>query len=136
MLQACSDDGEPHGTAGRPMLNVLTHAGLTNTLAVVSRFFGGTKLGTGGLVRAYAQAVNQALSTAQTDTYIDWSTLVITLDYANENQVRHLLSDYKFSIEQVSHEATVQIIGRADRNQVATMRADLGRLVLTFEGLE
>lgn len=57
-----SDDGEPAGTAGRPMLDVLVHAGLENVTAVVTRYFGGTLLGTGGLVRAYGGAVNEAIS--------------------------------------------------------------------------
>lgn len=61
-----SDDGEPAGTAGGPMLKVLTESGLTNVTCVVTRYFGGTKLGTGGLVRAYSEAVQQVLKNAQT----------------------------------------------------------------------
>ena len=57
----CSDDGEPSGTAGRPMLDVLTRRKITNAVVVVTRYFGGTLLGTGGLVRAYQSAVNEAL---------------------------------------------------------------------------
>src|SRR5829696_5035390 len=56
-----SDDGEPHGTAGRPMLTVLLHSGVGDVAAVVTRWFGGVKLGTGGLVRAYGGALQQAL---------------------------------------------------------------------------
>src|SRR5215217_5406636 len=56
-----SDDGEPHGTAGRPMLTMLLHGGLGDVAAVVTRYYGGTKLGTGGLVRAYGGAVQEAL---------------------------------------------------------------------------
>ena len=58
----CSDDGEPSGTAGRPMLDVVQGAGLRNVLVVVTRYFGGTLLGTGGLVRAYSQAVQEGLA--------------------------------------------------------------------------
>ena len=58
----CSDDGEPSQTAGRPMLDVLTGEGLTDVCAVVTRYFGGTLLGTGGLVRAYSGAVKEGLS--------------------------------------------------------------------------
>ena len=60
-LTRCSDDGEPGGTAGRPMLDALTGAGLRNVCAVVTRYFGGTLLGTGGLVRAYSGAVQEGL---------------------------------------------------------------------------
>lgn len=61
-----SDDGEPAGTAGGPMLKVLTESGLTNVTCIVTRYFGGTKLGTGGLVRAYSEAVQLVLEAAQT----------------------------------------------------------------------
>ncbi len=61
-----SDDGEPAGTAGAPMLNVLQQSGLSDVMAVVSRYFGGTKLGAGGLVRAYSEAVAQAVAAAGT----------------------------------------------------------------------
>ena len=65
-LTRCSDDGEPSGTAGRPMLEVLTGSGIRNIAVVVTRYFGGTLLGTGGLVRAYTQAVKEGLQ-----AYID-----------------------------------------------------------------
>lgn len=61
----CSDDGEPQGTAGVPMLEALKHSGLTNVLAIVTRYFGGTLLGAGGLVRAYTQSVAEAVKGAQ-----------------------------------------------------------------------
>jgi uncharacterized YigZ family protein len=63
-LSRCSDDGEPSGTAGRPMLDVLTNSGLHNVTAVVTRYFGGVLLGTGGLVRAYQKAVQTAIENA------------------------------------------------------------------------
>ena len=65
----CNDDGEPSGTAGTPMLEVLTGRGLTDVVAVVTRWFGGTLLGTGGLVRAYSDAVVQAVGAARLLTY-------------------------------------------------------------------
>lgn len=63
-----SDDGEPNGTAGRPIYDVITGSGLTNILCVVTRYFGGTKLGTGGLVRAYSEAAREALAAGGTRT--------------------------------------------------------------------
>ena len=65
-LTRCSDDGEPSGTAGRPMLEVLTGSGIRNIAVVVTRYFGGTLLGTGGLVRAYTQAVKEGLDHCET----------------------------------------------------------------------
>lgn len=64
-LSRCSDDGEPQGTAGVPMLEALKKSGLTNVLAVVTRYFGGTLLGAGGLVRAYTSSVSEAVKAAQ-----------------------------------------------------------------------
>ncbi len=64
-ISRCSDDGEPSGTAGRPMLEVLNGAGLTDVVAVVTRYFGGTKLGTGGLVRAYTAAMQAAVDDSE-----------------------------------------------------------------------
>jgi uncharacterized YigZ family protein len=66
----CSDDGEPRGTAGKPMLNVLMHSGLGEVTVVVTRYFGGIKLGAGGLVRAYSQAVQQCLEQLPTETRV------------------------------------------------------------------
>lgn len=60
-IERCSDDGEPSGTAGRPMLDVLLGENLHNTIAIVTRYFGGTLLGTGGLVRAYAKATQEGI---------------------------------------------------------------------------
>ncbi|MFC6673604.1 YigZ family protein [Marinobacterium aestuariivivens] len=67
----CSDDGEPRGTAGKPMLNVLTHSGLGEICVVVTRYFGGIKLGAGGLVRAYSQAVQTGLDHLPTEAVIE-----------------------------------------------------------------
>ncbi len=63
-LQRSNDDGEPAGTAGTPMLDVLTHRDVTDTLAIVTRYFGGTRLGVGGLIRAYGSAVSAAIAAA------------------------------------------------------------------------
>lgn len=86
-----SDDGEPKGTAGKPMLNVLAHSGFGNTLTVVTRYFGGVKLGAGGLVRAYSQSVSEAL--AQTETVIVQirAELTATLDYSRLAELEHRL---------------------------------------------
>ncbi len=76
-----SDDGEPQGTAGHPMLDVLTGAGLVNTLAVVTRYFGGTLLGTGGLVRSYTKALQDALEKSILIERKNGIPLTVTADY-------------------------------------------------------
>ena len=77
----CSDDGEPSQTAGRPMLDVLSKAGLTNTAVVVTRYFGGTLLGTGGLVRAYSAAVQEGLKNSRMITKYWGTRLTVGTDY-------------------------------------------------------
>src|SRR5215218_4549293 len=77
-----SDAGEPHGTAGRPMLTVLLHGGLGDVAAVVTRYFGGVKLGTGGLVRAYGGALQHALADLPRAERVTWALLRVRADYS------------------------------------------------------
>lgn len=83
-----SDDGEPSGTAGRPILEVLRHHDLDGVLAAVVRYYGGVKLGAGGLVRAYTDAIAVALKDATRIERIAYDTLTIEVDYADEPRVR------------------------------------------------
>ena len=90
----CSDDGEPSGTAGRPMLEVLTGSGLINAAVVVTRYFGGTLLGTGGLVRAYTAAVQEGLKNCSIGTQRDGILLGLKFPYSDESRVRNLIREY------------------------------------------
>lgn len=93
--QKSSDDGEPSGTAGKPMLEVLKNKGLTNTLIVVTRYFGGIKLGTGGLIRAYGTAAVAALDNAIIEDYIDCRILYLQTDYSFLSATERLLPDFE-----------------------------------------
>mgnify|MGYP002622835945 CR=1 FL=1 len=84
-----SDDGEPGGTAGRPILDVLTGSCLRDVLVVVTRYFGGTLLGTGGLVRAYTQATHEALDNADLRHLVRASRLRLITDYNNAGRLKH-----------------------------------------------
>ncbi|MBQ2802707.1 MAG: YigZ family protein [Lachnospiraceae bacterium] len=90
-LTRCSDDGEPSGTAGRPMLEVLLGEGIRNIAVVVTRYFGGTLLGTGGLVRAYTQAVKEGLTNCQTGCMRQGCDLEINTDYNGVGKILYLL---------------------------------------------
>ncbi|HUN23879.1 MAG TPA: YigZ family protein [Anaerolineales bacterium] len=88
----CSDDGEPKGTAGRPMLAVLRGSGLGDILAVVVRYFGGTKLGTGGLVRAYTEALQQTLAVTPQAELRPTVSLMLAIPYNLLERVRLLMA--------------------------------------------
>ncbi|WP_067514389.1 YigZ family protein [Endozoicomonas ascidiicola] len=95
---ACDDDGEPSGTAGKPMLNVLLHKGFGEVVAVVVRYFGGIRLGAGGLVRAYGSAVQAACEVLPLKRRVHLQKGVITCDYAQEQSVRHYLVSFQIQL--------------------------------------
>ena len=92
LVQRMSDDGEPSGTAGRPILDVLAKQGLSETVIVVTRYFGGTLLGSGGLVRAYGQAAVAGVEAAGVTIAVLAIDMAITLDYTLVGKVQHLLA--------------------------------------------
>lgn len=100
MIQRMSDDGEPSGTAGIPMLEVLKRQELTYIMAVTVRYFGGTKLGAGGLIRAYSSAVSEALNHAQIMANVDQILLEMVLEYASVDSFNYYLqeTDYQITI--------------------------------------
>lgn len=90
-LTRCSDDGEPGGTAGRPMLEVLLGEGIRNAAVVVTRYFGGTLLGTGGLVRAYTQAVKEGLKACRIGVMSYGCEVSVSTDYNGIGKILYLL---------------------------------------------
>ena len=99
IVQNSSDDKEPRGTSGRPCLNVLSGAGVINSAVIVVRYFGGIKLGTGGLVRAYSNAVNQVLSISTFIQYQKLETKILKLEYNFLGQIEYLLNQIDIKIE-------------------------------------
>ena len=100
---AAVDDGEPSGTAGRPMLDVLRHQDLEGVLATVVRYFGGVKLGAGGLVRAYTDSVAQALLLAEKVAIVRHTTLRCSAPYAQEGLVRREIDAAGATLLEVAH---------------------------------
>lgn len=94
----CSDDGEPSGTSGRPLLSVLRGSGLGNVAVVVTRYFGGTLLGTGGLVKAYSEAGRQVLGRTRRAALEKFATLRFELSYALFDRFRMGLSEFGATI--------------------------------------
>lgn len=107
--QAFSDDGEPSGTAGKPILNVLIHREAGNTLAAVVRYFGGIRLGAGGLVRAYSTAASKALDVAEFELITPSIAVVINTEFAIEDRVRHWLAQRSLKVQAVEYLQQVQL---------------------------
>ena len=104
-----SDDGEPSGTAGRPVLAVLQGSGLGDVVLVVTRYFGGTLLGTGGLVRAYGDAAKAVLAIAPREQKIERCTLAVTVPYAAYETVRRLVEAHAGSMVNETFAADVTL---------------------------
>lgn len=102
-----SDDGEPHGTAGRPIFTVLQHSGLGDIAAVVTRYYGGTKLGKGGLVRAYSSGPQYALEDLPVAEHVLRVVLEVIIDYNNITPVQRMLSEFDAVIEEETYAANV-----------------------------
>ncbi len=94
-----NDDGEPNGTAGMPILRQLEGADLTNVVAVVTRYYGGTKLGTGGLARAYGDAAAAALAGVKVRTRIVRRSLRVRFDYADTSPAMHTIGQFDVTVE-------------------------------------
>ena len=109
-LTRCSDDGEPSGTAGRPMLEVLVKEGICNTAVVVTRYFGGTLLGTGGLVRAYGAAVKAGLDSSTVVTMRYGARLAVTVDYPDVGRIQHLAGQERILQESAEYGADVRFV--------------------------
>lgn len=108
-LTRCSDDGEPAGTAGRPMLDVLLKENIHNAAVVVTRYFGGVLLGTGGLVRAYQQATKAGLSASEIIEKKDGAVLFIRTDYTGIGRLQYLLAQEKITVMDTAYEADVLV---------------------------
>lgn len=134
-LTRCSDDGEPAGTAGVPMLEVLTGRGLTEVVAVVTRWFGGTLLGVGGLARAYAEAVREALAAAPPLRRRLLTLAELRLDHADAGRVESELRRREVPILDVGYGSAVTLRlgssgdGRVLAGIVAELTGGAGRLV-------
>ena len=121
----CSDDGEPSGTAGKPMLDVLIGEGLYNTAVVVTRYFGGTLLGTGGLVRAYSKAVQEGLAQSDIIEKQYGAVVEITADYTGAGKIQYLIGEKKLPVLNTEYTDKVKFQIMIPADQVESFRADL-----------
>lgn len=135
-IQHSSDDGEPSGTAGIPMLEVLKKQKLINVATVVTRYFGGTKLGTGGLIRAYSHAVSHALSESGLVEGKLQQEIRLTISYPNLGNVQNFIENNPYTLQDTIYGEHVEIICLVDEpNTEQFMAAIIERLngQVTFE---
>lgn len=134
-----SDDREPQGTAGMPVLDAIRKNGCTDTVIVVTRYFGGTLLGTGGLVRAYSSAAIGALREANIITYAIYSMLKLTVNYSDYQKIMPILSENDFRCEDANFSDSVIILGKIKKSSTDSFSKKLteitsGRCDIDFLG--
>ncbi len=122
-LQRCGDDGEPNGTAGRPMLDVLLREELHNLAVVVTRYFGGTLLGTGGLVRAYQQAVQEGLKNSVIIEKRPGRTLTIGTDYNGIGKIQYILAQQEITVMDTVYTDQVELQAMVPLEQLESLQA-------------
>ena len=127
IVENSSDDGEPKGTSGRPSLNVLSGGGIINSAVIIVRYFGGIKLGTGGLVKAYSDAVNLVLKDSLLFTYEKLERKSLIVSYSNLSLVEYTISLYKLNIIEKLFNADVKLILEGSKDEFISFREKLLR---------
>ncbi|MFK4566731.1 YigZ family protein [Enterococcus sp. UD-01] len=124
-IQRSSDDGEPSGTAGVPMLEVLKKQELINVAAVVTRYFGGTKLGAGGLIRAYSQAVSHAITEIGLVEGKLQQEIRLTISYANLGKVQNFMEHQPYTLQDTIFGENVDVVCLVDEALTAQFSAEI-----------
>ena len=125
---AMSDDGEPSGTAGKPILNVIQHKDIGDAMVIVIRYFGGIKLGAGGLVRAYSQATQQAYDVGETELKVDLDEFKLTCNFSDEQAIRHWLTQHQGKVVTIDYQQEVSMAVALDEAQLSELQAFLNSL--------
>ena len=123
-----SDAGEPHGTAGRPMLNVLLHSGVGDIVAVVTRYFGGTLLGTGGLVKAYSGGVQLGLQALPLVEKVAMAEVMVVIDYSAVTPFQRLLPDFEAEVVRQEFAADATFVLKLPEEKVDALAAQVVEL--------
>ena len=131
-----SDAGEPHGTAGRPMLTVLLHSGVGEIAAIVTRYYGGTKLGTGGLVKAYGGAVQLALETLPLSERVDFVEIMVSIGYPSITVLQQSLPTFEAEVLEQEYGVDVRYRMRMPRQHLVGFRAAMADATRGEAGVE
>ncbi len=139
-LVGMSDDGEPHGTAGRPMLNMLSHGPCGDIAAVVTRYYGGAKLGKGGLVRAYGGGVQLGLASLKLKEKLVYRRARLALPYSFVSHFQQIAARYQVAVLEENYGAEVGFLLNIPDDRVESLEADLtaagsGQWMLEWEEL-
>lgn len=140
-VQRSSDDGEPSGTAGVPILEVLKKEGLTNTAVVVTRYFGGIMLGAGGLIRAYTQGAADAVKAAGIMRLQPFAVYSATTDYSLLNKIQHEIGKKDYMLADIQYLDIVTLKLLAEPHQGEALQADLmqwtnGNIQIEYQGIQ
>jgi uncharacterized YigZ family protein len=125
-----SDDGEPAGTAGKPIFQVLKSKDLYQTLIIVTRYFGGIKLGTGGLSRAYSDACKEALSRVKIVTEVRYTATSIQIGYEQLTFITHLVSKYKGKIDRTDYGEKISLAVKIPRSVFSSFQKEINHIVM------
>jgi len=127
------DDGEPSGTAGKPILNVLQHKGVGDIMIIVVRYFGGIKLGAGGLTRAYSQSAQAVMDVLPTEQQVEMQLMTVSADFSQEQFVRHALSLLDGEVLAVDYAQEVSMQVQLPLISVEVFKEQLQASKCTFE---
>lgn len=130
-----NDDGEPTHSAGDPILGQIRSHGLTNTLVVVVRYFGGTKLGVGGLISAYKIAADEALSIADVVSVYSKTKFKISFEYSETSAIERVLSEFEIDFQEKKFTTSCEYIGLLKDEEISLLESKLELLKATFEVL-
>jgi uncharacterized YigZ family protein len=132
IVENSSDDGEPRGTSGKPSLAVLAGNELINTAVIIVRYFGGVKLGTGGLVRAYGDSVNEVIKIAEFFEYEKLIAKTLVCDYSELSKLEYLLNQESINIKSKEFSSNIELIIELTNEQFKDIKALLSRNILVI----
>ena len=125
IVENCSDDGEPRGTSGRPSLKVMNGQGLINSAVIIVRYFGGIKLGTGGLLRAYSDAVNEVIMQSKLHVYQKLISKTVKFSYTQLSSIEYVIKELNIQISKKQFQSDVVFHLNASKVQFASLEKAL-----------
>ena len=136
LIEKMSDDGEPSGTAGAPMLNIMKGKNLCNCIIIVTRYFGGILLGTGGLVRAYSEAVNNALENVELYPISDGVSISFEITYSDLKNLQYYCQNNDILIVNQAYEENIKIEANLSKEKLENMQNDISTLNFKIDNLK